>query len=263
MTLGEIISNYRGENQISMDEFAKRAGLSKGYISMLEKNKNPRNNKPIIPSMDTIWKVACAMNMELDEIFPMLDKDLLINISGIEKEIGEFDQKILSDFHELDIQGQHAVQSIMKNELIRVRKQRELENRILELQRHIDSISSAVATRVWPYYGKNAAAGKSIVFSDVMAGTKEYPITDENRSADFTIGVSGNSMEPTFSGGDIVFVKSVEHMDIGDIGIFRRADEVYIKELGDGILISHNESYEPIKLNAEFVCIGKVIGKVE
>ena len=30
MTLGEIISNYRGENQISMDEFAKRAGLSKG-----------------------------------------------------------------------------------------------------------------------------------------------------------------------------------------------------------------------------------------
>lgn len=70
-------------------------------------------------------------------------------------------------------------------------------------------------------------------------------------------------MEPTFCDGDIVFVKSVEHMSVGDIGIFRRADEVYIKELGDGILISHNESYAPIKLNSEFICIGKVMGKAE
>lgn len=124
MTLGEIISNYRGKNQISMDEFAKRAGLSKGYISMLEKNKNPRNNKPIISSMDTIWKVACAMNMELDEIFPMLDKDLLINISGIEKEISEFDQKVLSDFHELDVQGQRIIQFVMENELNRAQTKR-------------------------------------------------------------------------------------------------------------------------------------------
>lgn len=63
MTLGEIISNYRNVNQISMDEFAKRSDLSKGYISMLEKNKNPKTNKPIVPSMDTIWKVSRAMNM--------------------------------------------------------------------------------------------------------------------------------------------------------------------------------------------------------
>lgn len=32
MTLGEIISNYRNVNQISMDEFAKRSDLSKGYF---------------------------------------------------------------------------------------------------------------------------------------------------------------------------------------------------------------------------------------
>lgn len=261
MTLGEIISNYRNVNQISMDEFAKRSDLSKGYISMLEKNKNPKTNKPIVPSMDTIWKVSRAMNMELDEIFPLLDKDLIINISGVEREISEFDQKILSDFHELDIQGQRVVQFILENELNRVRQQKKSEDRISELQRCIDSDS--VPTRIWPYYGKNAAAGKSVVFSDVMAGTKEYPVTDENKDADFAIGVSGNSMEPTFYDGDIVFVKATSHMEIGDIGIFRRADEVYIKEIGNGVLISHNESYMPIKLDSEFICIGKVIGKAE
>ena len=46
-----------------MDELAKRAGLSKPYISMLEKNKNSKNGKPIIPSIRTYYKLATAMNI--------------------------------------------------------------------------------------------------------------------------------------------------------------------------------------------------------
>ena len=38
MFLGEIVKKYRLEHKISMDEFARLSGLSKGYISMLEKN---------------------------------------------------------------------------------------------------------------------------------------------------------------------------------------------------------------------------------
>ena len=41
MTLGEIIKQYRDENKMSMDAFAKKAGLSKAYISILERNYNP------------------------------------------------------------------------------------------------------------------------------------------------------------------------------------------------------------------------------
>ena len=37
MTLGDLIKNYREETGMSMDEFAEKSGLSKGYISMLEK----------------------------------------------------------------------------------------------------------------------------------------------------------------------------------------------------------------------------------
>lgn len=50
MTLGDIIKKYRKENNISMSEFASNCSLSKGYISMLENNINPRNNKPISPT---------------------------------------------------------------------------------------------------------------------------------------------------------------------------------------------------------------------
>jgi transcriptional regulator with XRE-family HTH domain len=37
MKLGEIIKNYRTENDISMREFAKMADMSNAYVSMLEK----------------------------------------------------------------------------------------------------------------------------------------------------------------------------------------------------------------------------------
>lgn len=52
MTLGEYIKGYRKSNDMTMDDFAKKSGLSKGYISMLEKNRHPQNGKPSRPP----WK---------------------------------------------------------------------------------------------------------------------------------------------------------------------------------------------------------------
>ena len=82
MKIGEIINTYRTENGLSMDEFAERSTLSKGYISMLEKGINPRNNKPIIPSLPTIAKVAGGMGKPFDEVFNMLDKTQQIEIGN-------------------------------------------------------------------------------------------------------------------------------------------------------------------------------------
>lgn len=73
MTLGEIVKEYRDVHNISMDVFAARSGLSKGYISMLEKNVNPKNGKPIKPSIDTIKFVAAAMNVDIDNLVKRLD----------------------------------------------------------------------------------------------------------------------------------------------------------------------------------------------
>ena len=53
MILGELIKTYRTEHHMSMDDFAKKCGLSKAYISILERNINPvmekarfRHSKP-------------------------------------------------------------------------------------------------------------------------------------------------------------------------------------------------------------------------
>ena len=82
MNLGELIRNYRNANGLTMQDFAARSGLSKGYISMLEKGKHPQNDKPIVPSIDTFSKVAKAMHTNLNELLVMVDGDQLIDLSG-------------------------------------------------------------------------------------------------------------------------------------------------------------------------------------
>ena len=61
MILGELIKTYRTEHHMSMDDFAKKCGLSKAYISILERNINPVNGKSPIPSLETIKSVSGAM----------------------------------------------------------------------------------------------------------------------------------------------------------------------------------------------------------
>ena len=80
MTLGDVIKTYRTEHSLSMDEFAKRSGLSKGYISMLEKNRNPKTGKPIIPSILTYQSVAKAMSTSVDILMRTVDKEQLVSL---------------------------------------------------------------------------------------------------------------------------------------------------------------------------------------
>lgn len=49
MFIGELINQHRKDHGLTMEEFAERAGISKGYVSMLEKNENPKTKEPIIP----------------------------------------------------------------------------------------------------------------------------------------------------------------------------------------------------------------------
>lgn len=72
MTLGEIIKTYRKEHGMSMDAFAEKSGISKAYISLLEKNKHPKTGNSIAPSIAIIQSAAKAMNMDFDFLFSQL-----------------------------------------------------------------------------------------------------------------------------------------------------------------------------------------------
>lgn len=80
MTIGDLVKDYREKHNISMDEFSKTCNLSKGYISMLENNINPRNSKPIAPTLPTIKKIALAMNMDIDSVLKLLNSNQEISL---------------------------------------------------------------------------------------------------------------------------------------------------------------------------------------
>ena len=73
MTLGDIIKSYRSEHGLSMDAFSEKSGLSKAYISLLEKNRHPKTGKEIAPSIQSIKQAAQGMGMTFDDLFDLLD----------------------------------------------------------------------------------------------------------------------------------------------------------------------------------------------
>lgn len=82
MTLGDLIFKYRTENELSMDDFSKKSGISKAYVSLIEKNVNPRNNKPVAPTLPTLKKIASAMNMDIDSLLKSLGNEQEISLTN-------------------------------------------------------------------------------------------------------------------------------------------------------------------------------------
>lgn len=73
MELKTFINSYRAEHNLTMEQFAKSASLSKGYISMLEKGYNPQTGKKIIPSISALNNIAIATGTDLDHLLKIID----------------------------------------------------------------------------------------------------------------------------------------------------------------------------------------------
>lgn len=71
MQLGNFIKNYRIDNELSLRMFAKKCALSYTYISKLEDGIDSRTNKPVIPTIDTLSKIADATNTPLSHIIEL------------------------------------------------------------------------------------------------------------------------------------------------------------------------------------------------
>lgn len=155
MTLGDIIKRYRNDHALSMDAFSERSGISKAYISLLEKNRHPKTGKKISPSIQCIRQAAQGMNMDFDDLFALLDGKVEVNTpqqsqaiqarkipvlgrvaAGIPinaiteiidtEEISE-DMAKTGDFFALQIQGDSMEPKISNGDVVIVRQQDDAE----------------------------------------------------------------------------------------------------------------------------------------
>ena len=73
MTLSDLVKAYRAKNELSQRQFASLCGLSNGYISMIEKNENPKTRQPLTPSIPAVNKIATVLGYTLDELLALAD----------------------------------------------------------------------------------------------------------------------------------------------------------------------------------------------
>lgn len=79
MTLSELVIKYRTEHGLSQRQFAQDCGLSNGFISMLEKNMNPKTGQPLVPALANLQKLAAGMHLTLTELFDSVE-DMTVDI---------------------------------------------------------------------------------------------------------------------------------------------------------------------------------------
>lgn len=80
MILGDLIKQYRTETHMSMEQFAQKSGLSKAYVSILERDYNPVNGKHVVPSLETIKSVSAAIGVDFNDVIALLDGDQPVSL---------------------------------------------------------------------------------------------------------------------------------------------------------------------------------------
>ncbi|KLL35916.1 XRE family transcriptional regulator [Streptococcus agalactiae] len=253
MHIGRYIKKYRDTNNLSMAEFAKESGISKAYVSVLEKNRDPRNGKEIIPSIPIIKKVSDTIGISFDDLLNSLDENQIIALNETKTE-KNLNSSTLQKITFTSSQLEHSRQLIV---LDTAETQLEQQNTVE------DSKNTVVELFSYNYYDHAASAGTGQYLNDVQVETIELPV---DYDADFVIPVYGDSMEPDYHSGDYVFVKLSVELTDGDIGVFEYYGDAYIKQLlihAEGAFLhSLNSKYEdiPIDRDSDFRIIGKVVG---
>ena len=161
-------------------------------------------------------------------------------------------KELLTNYNKLNDQGQHEV--------------RKRAAELTEIPRYLkNETENKIATLDMDSFELPASAGSGMYLSDEYKEVIQVRDCYKARTSDFVIPISGDSMEPLYSDGDRVFVKSMPMVEVGEIGIFVINGDAYIKKRGRDRLISLNRKRKDIIFGEgdTIVCLGKVIGKVE
>jgi len=224
---------------------SKAIGVSDGLFSQWKR----RSQKP---SADVVLRIAAHFNVSTDYLFGIKDYPE-ISPKGITDHTKD-ETDLVSAYRKLTPNSKQIVQSVAQMELRHVRAvaQGDTPIRIIKNQK-------------LKVFSQAAAAGTGNYLSDT--GDNDYEMVSVPcipAGTEFGIRVSGDSMEPTISDGDIVFVKRQSGIDLGEIGIFIYDGEAYCKKLvyrdNNYYLRSLNEKYKDIPLFGDDIyCVGKVL----
>lgn len=134
MNIKEYVYNYRKEHSLSMQAFGDMCGLSRAYISILEKGINPTTGKPFIPTIDTLKKIAEVTGTDLDSLLKMLDdsQPVIVNIPPAPMlQLTDQEKSMIKKYRQLNADGKSRVDYVLNMEFDLVNNSAEKEEQNL------------------------------------------------------------------------------------------------------------------------------------
>ena len=254
----ERILQLMSERNVSAYRLSKDIGISDSLIGKWDKNRKTE------PSAVTLHKIS--------EYFQVTMEWLLTGREGEEcSSISNDELQLIQNLRMLPIEEKYRVLGNVEGKAeIYAQKTQTIEMPILKLGLKNHTLEAIDETR-------EAALRKMNIskINQVAAGTAgqmlqeqdfekmDFPEVEISSSADFGVLISGDSMEPEYSDGEIAWVKSAPFTNLGEVGIYSVDGHGYIKQHGKKGLISLNKKYPPIVISEDnhVHTFGRVIGK--
>ncbi len=234
MTISQRIFNILKEKKLKQKDLAAYTGISTSAISAWNKN----NTNPAAESISTI---ADFLGVSIEYL--LTGKEKSPSLPNDEQELLSYYKK-LPEREQMKLIGRASALAEMYEE---------------QVQR--DSLITM--TTNLKVYDIAAGAGVSTPFSDDDNYTiREFPQTDVPTNATCGIYANGNSMEPKYPDGCLLWVRETQEVNYGDIVIAILNGEPFFKILQQDGLYSINKAYKtiPVTENDTFSIFGKVLG---
>lgn len=234
--IGNQIKTFRKSAGFTQDELAKRLNTTKQTISRYEKGDRKANQ-------DMLFELCDIFGVSIDDFFPSQNEALQSPATS----------QIQSIYDQLEPPRQGKVLTYAESQL------KEQKN---EEETKINEVSEVIQLYSYDYYDHAASAGTGQYLNDVRVERIELPVDID---ADFVIPIKGDSMEPDYHDGDLVFIQTSVELNDGVIGVFNYNGEAYIKQLvidkDQAYLHSLNPAYKdmPITPDTDFRIIGEVV----
>ena len=235
-----LISHTKAKG-ISQKELSSLLGVSQSAVSHWFKGDNS-------PNIEIVSQIASLLSIPI--------ATLLSGTDELEKQssLSPSEMEHIKKYRTLDGYGKKMVDIVLDLEI-----QRQADSKAA-LRASEDELSANVIEL--PLFDQPASAGYGNWLDETDSDLIPVPDTPTTRRADFCIRVSGDSMEPKYSDGDLVFVRKQSDVNVGEFGIWVIDGSAYIKQRAADSLHSLNPDYEDVEHGEDVFCVGKVIGKM-
>lgn len=251
--IGKRIEQVRRRLDMSMEEFGNRIGISRASVSRLERGINNPAQRTIMLIAEKFGISERWLRNGIGEmIAPAPSTDDLVSTLAAEYSLTDEDRLILKAFLNLSAADRKAFLRFGQ-ELVKLQDAEELPHP------WEDIVPASIG--IFRYLGRPSAGSGNDIFDE----KERIQIADTplSRKADYVLQVDGESMEPDYQDGDNVLIKTGSDVEVGQVGVWRVGDEVYIKQRQPDRLHSLNPAFPDIPIDGEVHCYGLVIGKAE